>query len=107
LYEIYRAEFNIELPSYAGEYASAMEKTQIATLIRGGLGPRRGVPLPEARCGDALLFRIEGEPWHVGVLLDKPKFLHARRGTDTCIEDWTRPAWARRLLGVYRHETMA
>lgn len=55
----------------------------------------------EAKPGAVLLFSILGRPAHVGLLLTRRLFIHARdESTGTVIEELRGP-WARRLLGCF------
>jgi hypothetical protein len=65
------------------------------------------VPLADARECDALSLRIAGLPVHVGVVVAPPWFLHTMRGAGSVVERWDAPAWARRVLGAFRHEALA
>jgi cell wall-associated NlpC family hydrolase len=103
----YRDVFGITLPSYDERYAAEINRAEIAALISGELGPWRWVPQNEARPGDGILFKIAGQPCHVGVVVAPTQFLHVQQGTDACIEDWSRTKWSRRFAGVFRHEAMA
>lgn len=102
-------QFGVRLPSYTEDYVTTADREEIARLIRVelGAGPWCEIPLTDAQPGDGVLFRIEGDPMHIGVVIAPPQFLHVRRGANACIEDWTRPQWARRLLGAYRHEALS
>lgn len=58
---------------------------------------RRCEPAP----GAVALFSILGRPAHVGLLLTRRVFIHARdEATGTVIEDMAGP-WARRLVGYF------
>lgn len=55
----------------------------------------------EARPGAVALFNIMGRPAHVGLLLTRRIFIHARdEESGTVIEDMAGP-WARRLVGYF------
>lgn len=104
---VWQEQFGLDVPSYAEGYATTNDREEIAALIRGALGPWRPVALEEARAGDGLLLRMQGEPMHVGVIVAPGRFLHVIQGANACLDDYRRPQWARRVLGVYRHEALA
>lgn len=54
------------------------------------------------RVGDVGLFRIGGNPTHVGVAVSTRQMLHALEGQDSALEDWTTRLWRPRLVGWYR-----
>jgi cell wall-associated NlpC family hydrolase len=99
-------QHGIELPSYVEGYTTTTDRVEIPKLIAGGIDQDwHSVPSGEEREGDAVLFRIFGQPLHVGVVLAPPRFLHVMRGIDACVEDYRSAVWARRVLGFYRHRS--
>jgi cell wall-associated NlpC family hydrolase len=103
---VWAERFGITVPSYSDHYTSTEDREELGRLVRGERGPWREIPAAVARAGDGLLFRVQGEPIHVGVVVDAPWFLHVERGVNACVDQWDSPRWARRLLGVYRHEAL-
>ena len=104
---IYREQFGLSLPDYGEAYMTTNDRNEIKTMIQEA--PIRGWtahPLHEAREGDALLLRMAGIPMHCGIVIQPTKFLHIESGMNAVIEDWVRPHWRRRVLGVYRHNLM-
>jgi len=109
LVAVYRDEFAIDLPAYEGAYVSAHEQDEVAALLSNRIPadawrPVAGVP----RVGDAVVFRLLGQPWHVGVMVSPTEFLHveAAHGTAT-VERLDALRWARRRHAVYRHPRLA
>jgi cell wall-associated NlpC family hydrolase len=102
---VYRNEFHIEIPSYEGAYVSAHERDEIAALLEDRIPADAWVPVTGVpRVGDAVVFRVLNQPWHVGVMVSPTEFLHveAAQGTAT-IERLDSFRWARRRHAVYRH----
>ncbi len=54
--------------------------------------------------GDAILLRSSDSRWvwHIGVVVDGCRMLHAREGVGVCVERFDSPAYARRIAGYYR-----
>lgn len=99
---VYAAELRIDLPSYAGAYASAAEMEEVAGLIAAEQATFiRG----EDPVGvfDLLLFRQGRHNSHIGIALDTRRMLHVARGDQAKIEDYTAPRWSSRLIGNFRH----
>jgi len=95
--------FGIEVPSYAEDYVSSREGEEVSALIgRESLGWLE-VPLAEAQPGDVVILRMQGRPWHCGLVLEPPYFLHADRCAGTVRERWDASLWAKRIAAVYRH----
>lgn len=54
--------------------------------------------------GDGILLRSVDPRWvwHIGVVLDSYRMLHARENAGVCVERFDSPAYARRIVGFYR-----
>lgn len=105
VYVAYRDIMGVTLPSYSGEYDRAGDtresRNQLDGLIRSHLGPwsvvEERLPL------DVVLFRIGGQPVHVGLLVDRRRMLHAEARIGTQMERMSSSMWNQRLEGVYRY----
>jgi len=106
---VLREQFGVEVPSYAGDYPDALERAEVAALIArrqcsfsaGDGGSWRAIAAPAP--GAAIVLRIAGEPWHVGVVIAERWFLHLRPGTDSCLERYDSIRWRRRIGGFYHY----
>lgn len=101
----YREQYGIELPSFGDRYGrelDAVERAHIAEVVRGESPKWQSIRQGHEQRGDLVLFRVAGEEAHLGVVLDAGRFLHARPGTDSCVERYDSPVWARRVAGFYR-----
>lgn len=58
----------------------------------------------EVRAGDGILLRSLNPryEWHVGMVVDLGRMLHARESANVCVERFDSPAYARRIVGFYR-----
>jgi len=102
----YREVFGITLPLYADQYDSVRDADRLARIVETNLPttPWREVPAASMTPGDGLLFRVVGQPIHVGIAVGDGRFLHVLSSmTESCIERLASPRWHRRLLGVYRY----
>jgi cell wall-associated NlpC family hydrolase len=54
--------------------------------------------------GDGILLRSSDSAyqWHIGVVIDQWKMLHAREGVGVCVEMFDSPVYKRRVVGFYR-----
>lgn len=102
---VYAEQFNISLPSYVGDYSSCADGTEIESLLRVER-ETVWVPVETPDCGDVVILRIRGLPWHCGMMLDAQRFLHVARGVNACIDRLDSPRWERRIDGLYRHVSM-
>jgi cell wall-associated NlpC family hydrolase len=96
--------FNIRLPSYAHCYESPREWPAIRTAVVEGLRDWVPVPIQEARVGDGVVLRLQGQPMHVGVIVDTAPLtmLHVLADINVCCQRLDTPTWAPRLVGCYR-----
>jgi len=102
LRRVYRAELQIDLPSYASA-APTMDRERLSELIRAERAAWISIAPGDERPTDAILFRVLGRESHIGIVVEKGRFLHARPGTQACIESYRAPQWSRRVEGFYRH----
>lgn len=117
---VYAERFGIELPGYEEVYQHTKDKDAITTAIPQeaekhwiDLYPDFKTPLElskvrprRERCGDVVLMRIMGLPWHVGIVGEAGKVLHVEPGTDSICEGYLCTKWERRILGFYRHASL-
>ena len=107
LWLIYKEQLDIGLPSYADRYASAEDQKDVSHLIHDEMGPWIKIEKEEkADFGDAVLFRIKGEPWHIGVVISCGLMIHVMKDVNVCLERYDRTMWRHRLLGIYRHKAL-
>lgn len=99
-------QFGVGVPSYGGDYASTTDQDELGRLIRGEMAPWREVTGRE-RAGDGVLLRVRGQPIHVGLVIAPGWMLHVQRDIDSTLERYDGPRWAKRIIGIYRHESMA
>jgi len=107
-YGLYRfvlgQRLGIMLPSYDDAYSSANDAAAAAAAARR-IVPAGWVllgPDDTPREGDGVVFRIGGEPWHCGYVIEPGIMLHARKGCGTVLESYTGILWNKRLEGTYR-----
>lgn len=102
---VYREAFGITLPSFGDQYGrelDAAERAHVAAIVRGEAGTWHPIAPGTERAGDVIVFRMLGAESHLGVVVNGGHFLHARPGTDSCIESYRSPTWARRVAGFWR-----
>lgn len=93
-------QLGVSVPDYLWAYTSAEDHGSVATAINENKVNWLKVGQPEY--GDVLVFRIMGYPIHVGIKLHGDDFLHAFKGTQSCLERLSSLSWSRRLTEVYR-----
>jgi cell wall-associated NlpC family hydrolase len=101
---ILREQYSLELPSYAGAYPSASERSEVSTLVAASVPELGWIPArPPYLAGDGVVLRVENRPWHVGLMLNDDDFIHVMPSGTSLIESITGLRWGRRIVGVYRH----
>lgn len=96
----------IEVPSYVESYATTREGEEIAALIGRASTGWEDVPLSAAQPGDVLIIRIKGFPWHCGLVIDPPYFVHADRSSGTVRDRWDSLRWSKRIVSVHRYRSV-
>lgn len=79
-------------------------------LLEGALCDEWGeIARERARPGDGVLLRssLECYRWHIGVIVDGCRMLHARESVGVCVERYDSPQYLRRIVGFYRYRGRA
>ena len=101
---IYDERLGKPLPDYTGKRwqhgGSAQEIGPGATVYVSQFQP---VPAGSERLGDGVLIRMRGHPLHVGMVVEPGVMIHAHEGADSCLEQYHRPEWEKRVIGFYRY----
>lgn len=103
--KFYKEEFGIDLPKYESCcYTGSVDEIKdgakdIAQNEVGNTFVRVDDPQP----GDVVLLYYMGNPVHIGIVVDKRHFLHAKVGASShIINDWK---WRNKIEGYYRHSS--
>ena len=108
-------QFGIALPDYCDAYRNAHDHDSVSAAVRAGLRDGWSMVDGAPQCGDLLVIKIAGRPWHCGLMVSPTRFLHwptqpdRRTGKETgtsCIERLDALIWRRRIEGIYRHASM-
>jgi cell wall-associated NlpC family hydrolase len=95
----------LKLPSFGDRYGRELdleERRQIAAIVRGASDEWQPVKAGTERRGDVVLFKMAGAESHLGIVVGEGRFLHARPGTDSCVESYKSLTWSRRVAGFWR-----
>lgn len=94
-------QFGVLVPSYDETYTDANKPTAAHAV-----GTLRGidfVELPYAEPGAAVVLRVKGLPWHVGIMVSQYCFLHVMRGIESVWERLDDLRWRNRVMGFHRY----
>lgn len=97
---VFAGEKAIFLPEFNGKYETTKDLKAIQTLHDFERPKWVKVDIPKEF--DLISLRIQGRPWHVGVVTQRGWMLHAARGAQTVHERYTEPLWKNRIEGFYR-----
>ena len=100
---VYREQFGIMLPDLSGEYEGPLDKENIKALYEREL-PATWRKVEQPQAGDCAVCKIQGQPWHVGVVVGPGVMLHTEKHLDCVIERYAAPIWANRIMGFYRYD---
>lgn len=96
---VYEMELGIKLPSFVG-HNPCSGKT-VAAVMADNMD--RWKPVDKPQPFDGVLLRKGQFACHVGVMVDRWRFLHVDEDIESCVERIDSPLWRRRALGNYRY----
>lgn len=97
---VYKEQFDIELPNLDDSY-DLSEQDALVDLMAIHKEDWKATNVPNI--GDVVVFKILGQPTHVGIVCGAGTFLHAREGSDSVIERLDSGAWKHRIEGFYTY----
>nr|BDD46834.1 peptidase [bacterium] len=90
------------------DYAKEPNGKRLQKVLDAYLRP---IPLQKIKPGDVLLFRIQHDPQHVGIVSDYPEgklgLIHCYAGTGKVVEHRLDDKWLRRVVSAYRFKKSA
>lgn len=95
-------QFGLKVPSYSEDYDEARPGPALADLIEREARAWVKVLGGSERAGDVVVLRVNGRPFHVGMVLARPWMMHVEAGLGAVRERYDGRAWGRRVLGFYR-----
>jgi len=122
---VYQEQFNIDLPSLVEDYDGSTGKNirelvniqfgmNLPSLLEDCVGDKnirelvsiqkeswQLVTVPEVP--DLCVFKIFGQPTHIGIYIGNNNFLHINEGQTSIVESLNNLNWAKRLEGIYRY----
>jgi cell wall-associated NlpC family hydrolase len=98
----------VEVPSYSDEYADAAEAAACAWLIDRRVGDGwLPVPPGEERRLDAVLMRAGRVASHIGTVIAPGRMLHTYSAGAVRVDYYRRGLFRERIVGFYRHQSLA
>jgi cell wall-associated NlpC family hydrolase len=106
---VYQDQFGVLLPSYTARYANCKDHAEVARLVLAeeSSSPEwTDIPMGSEQEGDVVIFNVQGDPSHCGIVLNPPFFLHCDELCDTVRDSYSRAGWARRVVKFKRHRAL-
>ncbi len=95
---------SIELPSFVDDYVDAGDTKASRRVIHDIILSQKHnwekVDQPQAL--DVVLFRFGDTQTHLGLMIDKNRFIHCEKRINTVIERIDSAKWQKRIEGIYR-----
>jgi len=103
-YLAYKDILGIALPSFADEYINAGDTKASRRVIRDIILAQRHhwIAIEHPQALDIVLFRFGDVETHLGLMIDKRRFIHCERKINTVIERIDSAKWKKRIEGIYR-----
>lgn len=100
---IWREQLGGALPEYEGvDWYRGQQPAVIGTDALAYAAKFDEVPPGEEQLGDAILMRMRGHPFHVGLVLTPGLMVHTHEEADSVIERYRVMTWEKRISAFYR-----
>lgn len=96
--------YGVSAPDFGSVYTSTEDRDTVSQAFTNGPADE-WVKVDHGQEGDVVILLVAGKPMHCGLVVGPNTMLHARPKTGSCIENYDRPAWNRRVEGFYRHRS--
>lgn len=103
-YRAYKDILGIELPSFTDDYVDAGNTKASRRVINDIILSQKlnWAKVIDPKPLDVVLFRFGDTQTHLGLVIDKDRFIHCERKINTVIERLSSLKWERRIEGIYR-----
>lgn len=102
---VYHEQKQVELPSYAEDYATSYDAKEIGALVSLESDTKwLAVASGSERPYDVVVLRVLGHPMHCGVCVGDRQFIHCLKGTNVVMEGLDDALWCRRVVGFFRYK---
>ncbi len=99
----YNHELGILLPTFEGQYINGDDAKAIERIYTRELARKTWPKIDKPVWPDLVVFRIDADKWHAGIVVGDQHMLHTQRGCNSVIENFTGLRWKNRLYGFYRY----
>lgn len=100
---IFQEERGIELPSLTG-YENTKDRVRISDIIKSESITWDFIEPKDEQAFDIAVFRMMGQPMHIGIVVKPGVMIHCERGSGVYITEYYKEGqWDRRLEGFFRY----
>lgn len=94
----------IELPSFIDDYVNAGNDKASRRVIHDIILSQKlyWIKVEKPQAFDVILFRLGNTETHLGLMVDKNRFIHCEKKINTIIERIDSAIWRNRIEGIYR-----
>lgn len=105
---LFKEELNIDLPIMDTGYENTKDKMRISELIQSHRVAWDAINIGEEKAFDIAVFRMRGQPMHIGIVVKPGLMIHCERGSGVYLTYYNREGqWDKRLEGFYRYADAA
>lgn len=101
---VYRQEYGIKLDTYLDILST--DRPAIRQAMNSDHS-EDWCKVTGPRIGDVIWLRIEGMPFHTGIVVDRYTMMHTMEGVGVAIERYDSILWKSKVLGFFRHDKRA
>lgn len=100
----YRDILGKDLPNFVDDYVNAGDTKASRRVIHDIILSQKQNwdKVDSPRALDVILFRFGEEQTHLGLMIDKSRFIHCEKKINTVIERIDSAKWQKRVEGIYR-----
>ncbi len=100
----YKDILGVELPSFVDDYVNAGDTKTSRRVIHDIILSQKHNwdPVKNPQALDVVLFRFGDTQTHLGLMIDKNRFIHCEKKINTVIERIDSAKWEKRVEGIYR-----
>jgi cell wall-associated NlpC family hydrolase len=101
--KVYAEQFTIDLPDLTEEYKNAFDIDSISGLYVREIG-QNWILLEEPVFGCVPVFRVKGQLWHCGMVVNRDLMLHTQdESINSCLELFDSLEWKNKRVGFYSY----
>ncbi len=98
---IFSEQFGEALPSFSSEYKNSADYDAIAKVMIREAEDRDEIAFGNEELGDVIIFSLQGQPAHLGIIIGDGHMIHIERHGLSSIERYDGPRWKDKIYGIF------